>query len=116
EVMETEDPEGQFLQKVREVVLDNLDNEDFKVPDLARIMGIGRTQLHLKLKAITGESTSLYVRRIRLAEAHRLLKTGNFNVSEVAYATGFKYVQNFSRYYTKVYGKSPSVTMGKDGA
>jgi len=88
----SEDPEQRFLEKVRQVVMGHLDDEDFKVPDLAKKMGVSRAQLHNKLKALTGASTSLYVRRLRLAEARRLLGDKTLNISEVAYATGFKYV------------------------
>lgn len=113
ELPQSDDPEQQFLEKVRSTLLEHLDEEEFKVPDLAKKLGVSRSQLFKKLKALTGVSTSLYVRRLRLAEARRLLEDEQQNISEIAYATGFKYVQHFSRYYAEIYGESPTETRNK---
>lgn len=112
----SEDPEQRFLQKVRKIVLEHLDDESFKVPDLAKQLSVSRGQLHNKLKALTGLSTSLYIRRLRLAEARSLLEQNELSISEVAYATGFKYAHHFSRYYAEIYQEPPSETRDRGDA
>ena len=71
-------------------------------------MGLSRSQLFRKLKALTGKSTSLVVRSIRLEQARQLLQNTELNVSEVAYEVGFKDRAFFSRLFTEEYGEPPS--------
>ena len=96
-----------FLQQLHTTIHEHLDEEDFDVPRLCRAMGMSRTQLHRKIKALTDQSTTEYVRNTRLQEARRLLETTDLSVSEVAYQTGFKHPNNFSTVYKKRFGYSP---------
>ena len=111
-IPESSDPilkaEDAFIQKVNQIIWENIEDEDFKVPELCRELGIGRTQLHNKLKALTGRSTSLYVRLIRLKKAKELLVQTDMNVSEVAYAVGYGNPSYFSRIFEEEFGVRPS--------
>jgi transcriptional regulator GlxA family with amidase domain len=89
-----------------------MDNADFSVPHLCRALGMSRTQLHRKITALTNHSTSHLVRSIRLSHAKELLMTTDMNVSEVAYETGFKDPNYFSRTFTEMFGILPS-SVGK---
>lgn len=102
--------EDQFLQKVRRIVEENLSDADFGLAQLCRAVGLSRSQLFRKLKALTGKSTSLVIRSIRLQRARKLLQTTELNVSEVAYEVGFKDLSYFSRCFQEEYGESPRVT------
>lgn len=97
-----------FIQKVRDMVLENIDDETFGIPELCRGIGISRSQLHNKIKANTGLSTSIYVRSIRLEKAKLLLEESDLNISEVAYEVGFKDPSYFSRLFCERYGIAPS--------
>lgn len=99
---------GNFIHSVRQQVEQNLDNHDFSIEQLCREMGISRTHLHRKIKSATGLSTSLYIRKVRLEKARVLLETTDYNISEVAYLTGNKSPQNFSKYFIEEFGLSPS--------
>ena len=101
-------PEQAFLQQLADIVLANLDDEAFTVPQLCKAIGLGRTQLHRKVTALTGRSTSHFVRTIRLREAKHLLETTGLNISEVAYRTGFKHPNNFSTAFKEHFGRLPS--------
>ena len=105
-----EEIEDAFLRRVHEAVLAQLDNEDLTVQDLCRTLGVSRTQLHKKLKALTGRSTTRYVRHIRLQQARQLLLQTDRTVSEISMAVGFKYVENLSRYYKEEFGEPPSAS------
>ena len=65
------------------------------------------SQLYRKLKALTGKSTAIYIRSIRLAQAYELLRQTDMTVSEIAYEVGFKNTAYFSRCFSEQYGKSP---------
>jgi AraC-like DNA-binding protein len=68
---------------------------------------MSRAQLHRKLKALTGLSTSHYIRSIRLHKAKAVLKQTDLNISQVAYEVGFSDPKYFSRVFTQAYGRTP---------
>ena len=102
-----------FLIKAKEIVLENLDNESFSIPELCKLLYISRAQLHRKLTALTGHSASHLLRSIRLEKAQELLLTHQLNVSEVAYQVGFKTQAHFSRTFSEALGVSPSEFQSK---
>ncbi len=99
-----------FMKNARELILDHLSEEDFGVMDLCRGIGVSRSQLHKKVKALTGLSTTAFIRSIRLHKARALLQTTNLNVSEVGYEVGISNPAYFSRIYTEEFGEAPSRT------
>jgi len=100
--------EDAFLQKLREVVEANITDENFRIPEICKAMGVSRTQLHRKLKALTGRSTSQVINSIRLQKARHLLETTDWNVSQVAYEVGFQDHSYFSRLFQQEFGVLPS--------
>ncbi|MCB9337428.1 MAG: response regulator [Lewinellaceae bacterium] len=101
------DLEDAFVQKLRQLVMDNISEEDFGIDQLCRGLGVSRTQLHNKVKALTNQSTSEFVRMVRLHKAKELLRTTNLNVSEVGYEVGFSNPAYFSRIYSEAFGEPP---------
>jgi AraC-like DNA-binding protein len=71
-------------------------------------MSMSRTQLHNKVKALTGRSATAYLRFVRMSEAQKLLKDPNLNISDIAYQVGFNDPGYFTRSFVKVYGFAPS--------
>ncbi len=100
--------EHEFLSKIKNIILEHLMEDDFGIPELCLEVGISRSQLHRKLKAITGKSTSLIIRQIRLEEACKRLIASDDNVSEVAYQVGFKNPDYFTAVFSETYGQSPT--------
>jgi len=74
----------QFLQKVTGIIHSNIENEQFGVSELARELGMSRSNLHRRIKTATGKSVSRYIREVRLNKALELLKDSDLSVSEVA--------------------------------
>jgi len=101
-------PEEEFLFEARSAIRDHLDNADFRVTDLCRALGMSRTQLHNKLKAVTGKSTTAFIRDMRLHASRALLLNDGLTISEVAYDVGFADPSYFTRVFTGVYGISPT--------
>ena len=97
-----------FIRKFRQVIEARIDDETFGIAQVTRNMQISRTQLHNKLKALTGKSTSQVIRSIRLQKAHELLSSSDLNVKEVSYAVGFKNATYFSKCFSEEFGLSPS--------
>ena len=105
-----------FIQNVRNIILENIDDENFGITELCRAIGISRSQLHNKIKANTRLSTSIYIRSIRLEKAKFLLEQSDLNISEIAYDVGFKDPSYFSRLFCERYGISPSKVRQKENA
>lgn len=100
--------EDSFIQKVNVALIKELSNEDFGVDHLCKAVFLGRTQLHNKLKALTGKSTTQYIRTFRLHKAYELLQTTNKTISEIAYEVGFRHLQTFSSAFAEAFGAPPS--------
>ncbi len=103
----TTQQEDEFILKLRKAVENNIDDEDFGILQLCRAVNLSRAQLHNKIKALTGRSTSHYIRTIRLHRAKELLGDPNLNVSQVAYEVGFRDPKYFSKTFAEEFGKLP---------
>ncbi len=108
EKLTTNQIDNELLNKAKDIVLEHLDNTAFTTEMLCEGMGMSRTNLHLKLKAITGKSAIDLIRKIRFSEAIKLLSTGRYNVSEVSYMVGFNSLSYFSTSFKKYFGYLPS--------
>lgn len=98
----------QFIQKVRRVVEAHLGESSFEIEDLCKELGMSRTNLHRKLKALTDSSATEFIRKIRLERAAQLLQEGKNSVSEVAYQVGFESLSYFSKTFQEQFGTLPS--------
>jgi signal transduction histidine kinase/ligand-binding sensor domain-containing protein/DNA-binding response OmpR family regulator len=108
EAMPVTSADERFLQRVRRIIEAHLDDEDFEVEVFSREVGLSRSQLHRKLKALTGQSAGEVIRAHRLQRAADLLAGGFGNVTEVTYAVGFKSLSHFAKCFRQQYGVSPS--------
>ena len=99
-----------FLKKLTDIVLQNLDNEQFGVEDLSEQVGMSRSHLHRKLKLLKGKSISQFIREVRLEEAMKLLRNDVATISEIAYRVGFSSPAYFHRCFHAHYGFPPGET------
>ncbi len=97
-----------FLQKVNTVLASNLADSSLDVEKFAAEMAITSVQLRRKLKALTGQTVTEYVRNYRLEKAAELLKNKAGTVSEIAYQVGFESLPYFSKVFLDKFGKTPS--------
>ncbi|MEO1437505.1 MAG: ATP-binding protein, partial [Bacteroidota bacterium] len=102
--------ENAFLQQIRALVETDLSNTDFGMLDLMRGLGMSRSQIHRKVKVLTGQTPTLFIRSIRLFHAKQLLQDSEMNISEIAYETGFRSPSYFSKLFLETFGTTPSAT------
>lgn len=100
--------DDKFLQNVFNTIKINLGNEQFGVEDITRAVGFSRSQLHRKLKALSGKSANQLITEVRLNEAHRLLKLKTASVSEIAYSVGYSNLSYFTKSFKEKFGQLPS--------
>ena len=98
----------ELLKRAMSVVEKNMDNIEFSTDEFARCMNMSRSNLHLKMKAITGESTIDFIRKIRFNEACRLLKDGRYTIAEVSSMVGFNTPSYFATSFKKYIGCLPT--------
>ena len=99
--------ERNFLDKLREVIQQQMAHEQFGVSELAEEVGMSRSNLLRRVKKITGQSVSQFIREVRLEKAMELLKTGALNVSEVSEQVGFASASYFVKCFREQYGYPP---------
>lgn len=97
-----------LMERIVSIINQYLEDPSLNVQLLADEVGLSRVQLHRKVKALTGISTSEFIRNIRLKQAEKLLLDKQMNISQVAYALGFTNQTHFSTLFKKMYGLSPS--------
>ena len=97
-----------FMDKCYRIIDSHLDDESFGVIGLSMEMGMSRTSIFSKVKALTGQSPQAFLTNYRLNKAMELLKTRDFNISEVAYKVGFATLTGFSRSFNNKFGIPPS--------
>ena len=104
----------QFMEKLKDIIESNLEDESFGVDKLSDEMGMSRSQLHRKLKAITNQSTTEFIRNFRLQRASQLILQDAGSMSEIAYKVGFNSQPYFNKSFQELFGCSPS-QYKKDG-
>lgn len=97
-----------FLKKAISIVEENLVNPGFGVELFVTNVGVSRTQLHRKLKALTGQSAGDFIRAIRLKRAAQLLEKNSDTVTQIAYQVGFNDQSYFTKSFRRQFGVSPS--------
>jgi AraC-like DNA-binding protein len=103
-----QDPQTKFIQLLVQAVNQRMDDSDFGSLHLSQEVNLSESQLYRKIKAITGKSTAIFIRSVRLQHAKQLLQTTDKNVSEIAYETGFNHPSWFSKAFKEEFGHSPS--------
>ena len=104
-----ENPETKFLQKIIKIIHEEISNHSFGSSiHISHKMHLSESQIYRKLKAITGKSTAVFIRSIRLQKAKEMILTTDKTISEIAYEVGFNDPSWFSRAFKEEFGFAPS--------
>jgi YesN/AraC family two-component response regulator len=99
-------PDERFLQKAIEIIEHHIADPDFDIEQYASEIGVSRMQLYRKFDALTEMTVKEFIRHIRLKRAAQLLVQKKMNVSEVAYAVGFRDLSHFRKCFKQEFGMS----------
>ncbi|MGB5499440.1 MAG: response regulator, partial [Maribacter sp.] len=97
-----------FLNRLQKTLDDNLSNPECNAAFFCKELGMNRMQLHRKLLAFTGLSTTAFLRSQRLNQAVHILQTSDASINEVAYEVGFNTPSYFIKCFKEAYKKTPS--------
>ncbi|WP_273568800.1 hybrid sensor histidine kinase/response regulator transcription factor [Maribacter halichondriae] len=97
-----------FLNRMQKVLDEHLSDADFNAAIFCKEVGMSRMQLHRKLLAFTGLSTTGFIRSQRLKQAVHILETSDATINEVAYTVGFNTPSYFIKCFKEAYDKTPT--------
>jgi len=97
-----------FVKKMLEVARLNISNAEFDKDEVASAMNVSSSLLYKKIKSLTDQSPTDFIKAIRLNHAVELLQSQKYTVTEVSEFCGFTSVAYFSTVFRKHFGKSPS--------
>jgi signal transduction histidine kinase/ligand-binding sensor domain-containing protein/DNA-binding response OmpR family regulator len=97
-----------FLEKLKQVIDDNLTNIDIDVECIAKIMNMSRPTFYRKIKALSNLTPHELIHITRLKKAAELLSEGNYKVYEVSAMVGYSLQTNFARDFHKQFGMTPT--------
>lgn len=103
-----ESVDQRLFKKAIEVVEENISDPLFGVEQMSKELGMSRTNMHRKIKAITGFPPSELIRNIRLRKAASLLLNKADSVSQIGLMVGFEDHSYFSKSFKKQFGVAPS--------
>lgn len=97
-----------LVNKAIRITEKHLLDENFSVENLSMELNISRSSLHRKIRALTNQSSSEFIRYVRLQKALELMKDGSYNLDEIGYAVGFSSHSYFTQSFKRQFGKTPS--------
>ncbi|MBN2007764.1 response regulator [candidate division KSB1 bacterium] len=97
-----------FLEKALALVETHMSEPEYGVEEFAKEMSLSRAQLYRKIRALTGQTATEFIRTVRLNRAAQLIKQGHRNISQIAYDVGFQTPSYFSKSFLKLFGTYPS--------
>ncbi|HEX9253651.1 MAG TPA: ATP-binding protein, partial [Ignavibacteriaceae bacterium] len=100
--------DAQFMERLLKVIEEHISEEEFTIENFGHEVGMSRSQMFRKIKALTGKSCSVYLRSVRLAKAKIMLQNREATVSEIAYSVGFGSPSYFAHCFKEEFGYAPS--------
>jgi AraC-like DNA-binding protein len=97
----------QFLKKLLDIVEVHMDDENFSIDELSREAGYSQPQCYRKIKALTDQSPSQFLRTVRLKRAATLLQQKSDTISQIAYGVGFNNLSYFNKCFKEQFGMTP---------
>ena len=103
----------EFLMKIEEIIIQNLENPQFNVDKMADILCMSRPTLYRKINVVSSLSPNELINLTRLRKAAEMLTQGNHKIYEISNLLGYSSAQHFSRNFQKQFGLSPSEFQNK---
>jgi AraC-like DNA-binding protein len=96
-----------FLLRCREIIDDNLNNDDFSIDFLADKLAMSHSSLYKKVKQMTGMSLIEFINDYKIYKAVQMFKHGSTNIETVSEKCGFKDIKNFREMFKRKMNMTP---------
>lgn len=103
------------ISKIVDIIKEHMSDSELSIEMIAAEYGVSRIYLNRKIKALTGVTTTQFLRNIRMKYAAQLLLQKQMNVTEIAWAVGYTDVRAFRIRFKEVFGVSPTNYSGEEG-
>jgi signal transduction histidine kinase/ligand-binding sensor domain-containing protein/DNA-binding response OmpR family regulator len=103
----SESSDDKFIRLTVKTIDENMDNFDLNIELLCKVLNITHQQVYRKIKALTGQTVSEFIRTVRMKKASQLLCNSDLNISEIMYSVGFSNRSYFSKCFSEEYGITP---------
>jgi signal transduction histidine kinase/ligand-binding sensor domain-containing protein/DNA-binding response OmpR family regulator len=113
EAMQTLKPDRELLDKATAILENHLTDMLFSVDSLATALGLSRSTLHRKLKSLTNQSATEFIKFVRINKSIKLIESGMTNIDEVCFKVGFNSHSYYSMCFKKQLGQTPSEYIGR---
>ncbi len=97
-----------FITKAINSINNNIADINFSLEIMSKEVGVSKSTLNTKLKALTDLSTNEFIKSIRLKRAAELLIESKYSVSEIAFRVGFNTPSYFTQCFKEMYSILPS--------
>ena len=98
------------LHRARDILLSSLSAPP-SVVELAKIVHLNEVKFKQGFKLLFGDSPYRYLIKFKMAQAKKMLESGEFNIDETARALGYKFSNNFTVAFYKEFGVLPKEIM-----
>ena len=96
------------MERLTELMEKNMDNGDLLVDDLVQELAVSRSVFFKKLKSLTGLAPIEFIKEMRVQRAARLIETGDYNMTQIAYMVGINDPRYFSKCFKHRFGMTPT--------
>jgi AraC-like DNA-binding protein len=96
-----------LINRIVQIIEERIADPSFNTAVLSRETGMSRVHLFRKLKHITGQPASEFIRKFRMQKAAYLLAGNKGFIKEIANETGFTSLSHFSHSFREYFGVSP---------
>lgn len=104
-----------FIARAIQIAEQNLENEKLGVDFMADALGMGRTNLYKKFRALTDMSINDFIKTIRIRRAAQYLDNTNLTIEEIMYKVGYRDRTHFNQQFAALFGLSPSAFRKREG-
>ena len=105
--MQMNKADEEFMNKVINVIQENISDENFNVERMADILCMSRSSLLRKIKILFNLSPIDFIRLIRLKKAAELIQEGKYRIGDICYMVGINSSSYFSKLFLKQFGMTP---------
>ncbi len=103
-----------LYMKMCDIIDANVPNANLSVESLCNELGISRSGLFAKIKAVSGTTPNNIIQDARLKAAAALLSEGRFSIGDISYIVGFCSPSYFTKCFTKQFGVGPREWVDRD--
>jgi len=98
-----------FLSLVYSTMESHYREEHFTVEDMAEELNMSRSQFYRKISCETGTTPNELLQKFKIGKSAQMLRSGNYNVTQAMFESGFQSTSHFSKLFRKYMGMNPSV-------